>query len=194
MSNSVGVASMRFFLSLCGLGVAVSCSPQANSGKRAAPDAPSQVGAASSEAPKPSAVTLPAADNASALAIAPRADRSRPPLAAAAARKAAPVETSLIRVKRPVPVLGRFWNGRLEMAGGCLIVVLAENKRAATPVFPPNARLLYRDGRPIAVSFGVRTISIGRNTRIPGGGSVSAQNLTRPLPTGCPRETFTVGG
>lgn len=64
-----------------------------------------------------------------------------------------------------------------------------------TAVFPPDARLVLTNGEPSAVAYAVRSIPIGQDTGIPGGGGgLAASMLAGPLPAACPRELFPIGG
>lgn len=98
------------------------------------------------------------------------------------------------RAKAPVVVLGKLSRGRLSIVDACLIVTV-DGGSPATAVLPPDARVVMRAGRPSAVSYAVRTIPIGQETRIPGGGgSVTLRNLAQPLPQRCPTTLFAIGG
>lgn len=183
--------SRHALLSLSGLSLAAACSPQTQPGNGAIGETPPVAGASGAEE---------AAETSNHASEAPDGDRAAetrtddPRPIPGSGRETTRTSVFMARAKTPLAVLGRFLPGRLEVAGGCLTVTLAGGGRAATAVLPPDARLVYRDGKPVAVRYAARTIPIGEDTRIPGGGSVSAANLAAALPAGCPSELFPVGG
>lgn len=183
------VSSGRVLLSLCGLSLAAACSPQGQSGNRAMGDSPPAPSA--SEAREASVTNAYAPE---AAARDPGIHASRDESTPTSGRATTQTRIFLARAKAPLAVLGRFVPGRLDVAGGCLTVTLAESGSVATPVFPPDARLVYRGGKPAAVAYAARTIAIGEVTRIPGGGSASSANLATALPPGCPRQLYPIGG
>ncbi|MEA3011158.1 MAG: hypothetical protein QOJ91_2850 [Sphingomonadales bacterium] len=171
----VSAMSLRTLLGLCGLSAASACSPEVRSETAAVK-------------------AVPVVQLREEVAVAPSGGTASKPSRNSATATAPQAEVRLARMRTALPVLSRFWRGRLELAGGCVTVFLPERGRAATAVFPPDARLVYAGGKAVGVSFGARTIPIGRDARIPGGGSVSPRNLAAPLSPGCPRELFPIGG
>ncbi len=196
MSKLIYTASRRVLLSLSGIGLAAACSPQIHSGDGSVGNS-GLAAAVATEAQDPSSPgpfapgAASQATGSSRAAAPPRKAATVPP---GSGRRAIQSEIFLARAKAPLPVLGRFHPGRLDVTGGCLTVTLSGSAGEATAVFPPGARIVYRDGEPAAVAYAVRSIPIGEDTRIPGGGSVSSANLATTLPAGCPRELFPIGG
>lgn len=94
--------------------------------------------------------------------------------------------------KKPIVVISRLSPGRLEIVDGC--VTALHDGRRYTAVFPPGARLVRDVGTWSAVRYQGRSLAIGRDVGLPGGGARVAQsNLTRPLPARCPSEVFVIG-
>ena len=149
--------------------------------------------------------TAPAAPMDGAEAPEPAADRRMPgPTASASAsppataarpvtRATAPGGVYIARTPAPVVVINLLSPGRLEVVDGCLTVVVRGDR--ATAVFSPDARLRMRDGVPSAVVSEGRTIPIGEDTAIPGGGlSPTETRLVETPPASCPRLLFGLGG
>jgi predicted alpha/beta superfamily hydrolase len=99
----------------------------------------------------------------------------------------------LVTVKRPVAVISLLSAGRLEIVDGCVTASL--RGRRYTAVFPPGSRLVRDGGSWSAVRYEGRSLAIGSDVGLPGGGArVAGGNLARPIPARCPKGLFVIGG
>ena len=99
----------------------------------------------------------------------------------------------LATVKRPVVTISLLSAGRLDIVDGCVTAAL--RGKSYTAVFPPGARLV-RDGATwSAVRYEGRSLAMGSNVGLPGGGARLPRGiLARPIPARCPKEVFVIGG
>ena len=109
------------------------------------------------------------------------------------AKTSAASEPFLATTRKPVTVISLLSAGRLEIRNGCVTAIHAG--KSYTAVFPPGARLQREGAAYTAVHYEGRSLAIGRETGLPGGGArVEPDNLAMPLPPTCPREVFVIGG
>ena len=109
---------------------------------------------------------------------------------AGAGARAAPY---LATLKSPVAVISLRSAGRLDVSGGCIVAALRGERYTA--VFPPADRLIGTAAAYSAVSYGGRSLPLGRDTTLPGGGAdITAANLAKPPPPACPKNFFVIGG
>ena len=124
-------------------------------------------------------------------------DEKATPAAGASPSPASPLGVAaapfLATLKRPVAVISMLSAGRLEIVDGC--VTALHRGRSHTAIFPPGARLVRDGGTWTEVRYEGRSLAIGREVGLPGGGArVASSNLARPIPARCPREVFVIGG